>query len=158
MGVSIVSKSCMRVWGSRGRISNQTLYSTSRTLPWTHKQDVEKLDSSASVEAEVDASVSTAMSSYSRLTRSQQQVFCIIHIAALCFMPKLMPHSLWLLAGHRIEALSAVWAQDTKLPPRMLLENRSLHAPPLLDQCRIFRLLLQLLQAKRVFRETCSLL
>ena len=68
--ISIIFKSCMRSCGGGTRIRNRTLYSTSSTLPQKHRQDVEKHDPSASVEAEVDAAVSTATFSYSRLGRA----------------------------------------------------------------------------------------
>ena len=68
--VSVVALSsraaCAHAVEGRG-LENRTLYSKRKTFHRKHRQDEEKHAPSASVEAEVDAAVSTATFSYSRL-------------------------------------------------------------------------------------------
>ena len=66
---SIIFKSCMCSCGG-GRGLATGLCTPQENLPQKHRQDEEKHDPSASVEAEVDAAVSTATFSYSRLGRA----------------------------------------------------------------------------------------
>ena len=68
----MVALSSRTAWAHavKGRGLATGLCTPQENLPQKHRQDAEKHDPSASVEAEVDAFVSTATFSYSRLGRA----------------------------------------------------------------------------------------